>query len=316
LIQINARNLISIRQTTVGSNGESDGYKTIIVCLNGVDEMIKNILVSLTEEGRNESTTALKFALLLAEHADAHLTVHAASLRLKLPSAMVSRMAAKLVAVENRRLAALSERLASELQREAAVSGMSCSIDTPHLTYADLRDTLINQARVHDLSIFDAQESLLMADSGLIESALFASGRPVLIVPGDQKPAVLPKRVLIAWDGSAKAARAVADALPFLKSAEFVEIFTIAGEKNLTNSVPGAELAPRLAHHGIKVSVKDRPLMRGGDVSETLKDQIGLSRADMVVMGAYVHSRLQEWILGGLTRSMLVGSPVLVLMSH
>jgi nucleotide-binding universal stress UspA family protein len=56
--------------------------------------------------------------------------------------------------------------------------------------------------------------------------------------------------------------------------------------------------------------------MRGGDISDTLKDQIGLSRADMIVMGAYVHSRLHEWVLGGLTRSMLVGSPVPVLMSH
>jgi hypothetical protein len=65
-------------------------------------ETVKNILVSLTEEGRNESTAALAFALSLAEKADAHLTVHAASLRLKLPSAMVSRMAAKLVAEENR----------------------------------------------------------------------------------------------------------------------------------------------------------------------------------------------------------------------
>jgi nucleotide-binding universal stress UspA family protein len=224
-------------------------------------------------------------------------------------------MAAKLVAEENRRLAVLAERLASEAQREAGLSGISCSIEIPHLAYADLRTTLISQARVHDLSTFDAQESLLMPDSGLIESCLFESGRPILIVPSDHSP-VLPKRVLVAWDGSARAARAVADALPFLKAAEAVEIFTIVGEKDLSNSVPGAELAPRLAHHGIRVSVKDRPLMRGGDVSDTLKDQIGLSRADMVVMGAYVHSRLQEWILGGLTRSMLVGSPVLVLMSH
>jgi nucleotide-binding universal stress UspA family protein len=278
-------------------------------------ESIKNILVSLTEEGRNESTAALTFAFSLAERADAHLTVHGASLRLKLPSAMVSRMAAKLVAEENRRLAALAERLASDAEREARLSGIPCAIEVPHLAYADLRAALIAQARVHDLTIFDAQESLLMPDSGLIESCLFHTGRPILIVPNDYSP-TLPKRVLVAWDGSASAARAVADGLPFLKAAEAVEIFTVAGEKDLSNSVPGAELAPRLAHHGIRVSVKDRPLLRGGDASDTLKDQIGLSRADMVVMGAYVHSRLQQWILGGLTRSMLIGSPVLVLMSH
>jgi nucleotide-binding universal stress UspA family protein len=279
-------------------------------------ESIKNILVSLTEEGRNESTAALAFALSLAEQAGAHLTVHAASLRLKLPSAMVSRVAASLVADENRRLVALTERLAFEVQREAALSGIPCSIETPHLIYANLRDTLVNQARVHDLSIFDAQESLMMPDSGLIESSLFDSGRPALIVPSDPTAAAIPERVLIAWDGSAKAARAVADALPFLKASKAVEIFTMVGDKDLSNSVPGADLAPRLAHHGIKISVKDRPLLRDRDASDTLKDQIGLSRADMVVMGGYVHSRLQQWILGGLTRSMLNSTPVPVLMSH
>jgi nucleotide-binding universal stress UspA family protein len=278
-------------------------------------EAIKNVLVSLTEERRNESTTALPFAFSLAETAGAHLTIHSASLRLKLPSALVSRMAARLVGDENRRLAVLAERIASEAQLEAGLSGISCSIEAPHLAFMELRAALISQARVHDLTIFDAQESLLMPDSGLIEGILFESGRPTLIVPHDY-PIGLPKHVLIAWDGSGRAARAVADALPFLKAAAAVEIFTIVGEKDLSISVAGAELAPRLAHHGIRVTVKDRPLMRGGNVSDTLKDQIGLSRADMVVMGAYVHSRLQEWVLGGLTRCMLLGSPVLVLMSH
>jgi nucleotide-binding universal stress UspA family protein len=278
-------------------------------------ESIKNILVSLTEEGRNENTSSLGFAFFLAEMSTAHLTVHAASLRLKLPSALVSRMAARLVAEENRRLATLADRLASEARREAELSGISCSIEVPHVVYAELRTALIAQARVHDLAIFDAQDNLLLPDSGLIEAALFTTGRPILIVPNDHS-AALPKRVLIAWDGSAQAARAVADALPFLKAADAVEIFTVVGEKDLSDSVPGAELAPRLAHHGMRVTVKDRSLMRGGDISDTLKDQIGLSRADMVVMGAYVHSRLHEWVLGGLTRSMLVGSPVPVLMSH
>jgi nucleotide-binding universal stress UspA family protein len=279
-------------------------------------EAIKNILVSLTEKGRNESTSALALALFMADEFGAHLTVHAASLRLKLPSAMVSGVAARLGAEENHRPAALAERLASEARREAGLSGMSCSIEVSHLVYLDLRSTLVGQARINDLSIFDAQDSPAMPDSGLIETVLFDSGRPVLIVPGVQGATAIPKRVLIAWDGSARAARAVGDALPFLKAADTVEIFTIVGEKDLTDSVPGAELAPRLAHHGMRITVKDRPLMRGGDVSDTLKNQIGVSRADMVVMGAYARSRVRQWVLGGLTRSMLDSSPVQLLMSH
>jgi nucleotide-binding universal stress UspA family protein len=279
-------------------------------------EAIKNILVSLTEKGRNESTSALALALFLADKFGAHLTVHAASLRLKLPSAMVSRVAARLGAEEDHRLAAPAERLASEARREAGRSGMSCSIEVSHLVYVDLRSTLVGQARINDLSIFDAQDSPAMPDSGLIETVLFDSGRPVLIVPSVPGATAIPKRVLIAWDGSATAARAVGDALPFLKAADAVEIFTIVGEKDLTDSVPGAELAPRLAHHGMRITVKDRPLMRGGDVSDTLKNQIGVSRADMVVMGAYARSRVREWVLGGLTRSMLDSSPVQLLMSH
>ena len=124
----------------------------------------------------------------------------------------------------------------------------------------------------------------------------------------------LADRVVIAWYGSAQAARAANDALPFLRAAEAVEIVSVVGEKDLSTSAAGAEFAPHLARHGVNVSVNVLPVV--GDVTEPLRTQVGLFRADMLVMGAYRHSRLQEWFLGGVTQSLLSRSPVPLFLAH
>lgn len=151
--------------------------------------------------------------------------------------------------------------------------------------------------------------------SGLISSVLFESGRPILIVPPGRE-AFAAHRMLVAWDGSAQAARAVGNGLPFLKGAEMVEIVCVLGEKDLSRSVPGAELAPYLVRHGVNVQVNNRPVLASGDVAATLTDQVGISRADMIVMGGFAHSRWREWVFGGVTQSLLRSSPVPLLMSH
>jgi nucleotide-binding universal stress UspA family protein len=123
------------------------------------------------------------------------------------------------------------------------------------------------------------------------------------------------QRIIVAWDGSAKAARAAADALPFLRAAEAVEIVSITGEKKISDALAGAGIAPYLARHGVAVSVRSLPA-QGGDVAQTLRDTATLARADMIVMGGYVHSRLREMIFGGVTQSLLKSSPVPLLISY
>ena len=136
----------------------------------------------------------------------------------------------------------------------------------------------------------------------------------MLIVP-ETATEFSAKRILIAWDGSAHAARAVGDALPFVDGAE-VEILSITGEKDLTGLVPGVELAPHLARHGAKVTVRNIMLAGDRSVADVIRREAGEFGADLLVSGAYKHSRLQEWFLGGVTQSLLANCPLPILMSR
>jgi nucleotide-binding universal stress UspA family protein len=212
------------------------------------------------------------------------------------------------VARENRRVRALADAVAERALGEAAATGVNCTIEKPHFVYPDLIASFVAQSRVHDIIVLDA------ATTDFMPAALFHSGRPVIVVPAGLNDFSCA-RAIIAWDGSAGAARAVNDARPFLHAVDDVEIVSVQGEKDLSKAVPGAELAPHLARHGVKVTVKDI-LDRDGDVPRALRDEAALIEADFIVMGAFVHSRVREWILGGVTRSLLKNSPVPLLLSH
>ena len=211
-------------------------------------------------------------------------------------------------------MSTLAEAVAERARGDAALAGVACAVESPHLSFVDLRDAFLAQARVHDLSVLDAEEVAIDVDRGLIEAVLFESGRPTLVVPPG-RDAFAARRIIVAWDGGAQAARAVGDAMPFLRAAEAVEIVSVVGEKDLSRSVAGAEVAPHLARHGVNATVKDLPVGRDG-VAGTLRDQAGLFGADVLVVGAYRHSRLREWLLGGVTQSLLKSCPVPLLMSH
>lgn len=262
----------------------------------------------------NETCPSLPYAISLAAATQAHLSVQAAALKFVLPSAATSATVAGLVAEENRRLAGLAENQGARIRGDAAAAGVACSVETPLLAYGEMSAAILRQSRVHDLTLMECGEDAMEARRGLIETTLFESGRPVLAVP-KQCAQFACERIVIAWDGSVMASRAVAGAMPFLRAAGSVEIVSVSGEKDLSRSVPGAELAPHLARHGIEVSVKGLPA-GSGDVAETLRNQVHMLRADMIVMGAYKHSRLREWVLGGVTASLLEASPVPMLMSH
>ena len=140
------------------------------------------------------------------------------------------------------------------------------------------------------------------------------SGRPLLVIPPGQD-VFRAQRVILAWDGSGRAARAAADALPFLRAAEVVEVVAVMGEKDLPTAVTGADIAPHLTRHGVNVNVQTLPALNG-DVAETLRNHATLTRADMIVMGGYVHSRLRELVFGGVTQSLLKQSPVALFLSY
>ena len=149
----------------------------------------------------------------------------------------------------------------------------------------------------------------------LIEGALFESGRPVVVVPFVQTQAVTLERVLVCWDGSRPATRAIADALPFLRRAKAIDIVAVSGERGKGSELVGTNMARHLARHGLAVALK-RVSSGDVDVPAAIRAQVAETGADFMVMGGYGHSRLREFILGGVTRTILTSSTIPVLMSH
>ena len=148
----------------------------------------------------------------------------------------------------------------------------------------------------------------------VVEAALFGAGVPVLVVPGEL-PAKFG-RVMLAWNESPEGLRAVRSAMPILKQADQVEIVLVDPPRHGPDrSDPGGRLAQMLSRHGIHADI--RLLTRNlPTTSEVLAQHISDSGADLVVMGAYGHSRLREAILGGATRDMLENAKVPLLLAH
>ena len=149
---------------------------------------------------------------------------------------------------------------------------------------------------------------------GLVaEGALFESGRPLVMVPYIHKDGLKLDRVMLCWDGSRPAARAVADAMPLLARAGQVDVVIV--ERAKSDEMAGADVAEHLARHDLNVTVQR--ITRGDlAVKDALLNYAADSAADMTVMGGYGHSRMREFILGGVTRGMLASMTLPTLLSH
>ncbi|MDO9384573.1 MAG: universal stress protein [Hyphomicrobiaceae bacterium] len=275
---------------------------------------IKNILVALTEDGSEETPSALDYALSFAAEAEAHLTVMAASMRVEVAQAAVSRTISDLVTVEQKRREAKAADITDYALQISKAAGVPCSVERPFLNYTDLRQSFKAKARVHDLVVLDAEASAIDLDRGLIHAAIYSTGRPVIVVPEGRDSFRLGKCVL-AWDGSAAATRAINDALPLLRSAQSVELLSVGDERELAGPLSGADIARQLRRHGIEVVVND-VTQSGLSLVGTIRAEVARARADLLVMGAYGHSRLREFVLGGVSRSLLQRCEVPLFLSH
>jgi nucleotide-binding universal stress UspA family protein len=133
------------------------------------------------------------------------------------------------------------------------------------------------------------------------------------VIPYIGAPQNLGKKILVAWNASREASRAVADAMPMLEAADSVEVFAV--EPNGMGDAPGADIAAHLARHGINATA-NKTTGLDIDVGDVLLNQAADSGADLIVMGGYGHSRMRELVLGGATRHILEHMTVPVLLSH
>jgi nucleotide-binding universal stress UspA family protein len=276
--------------------------------------MIKDIVANLTIGSSRD--VAMDFAVSVAAAFDAHLTGVAfvyeplppMSDRYGFPSEIIESQRA-----ENEKAARAAVVKFDETAQRTGVSARSCMFDVSVTSAPNLFAKI---ARRFDMAILGQPEpDKPLVERLIIEAALFDSGRPMLIVPYIQRTGLRLDRVLVAWDGSRSAARAVADAMPLLVRAKTAEVVVVASEPLKSKDVPGAEIARHLARHGADVAVRSLPTAET-DVANTILSYAADTSADFLVMGGYGHSRLREFILGGVTRGILASMTIPTLMSH
>ena len=208
--------------------------------------------------------------------------------------------------------AALNAALGTQTQ------SLRSSVETVVTQLGALTDVVASRARYADLTVLPMPygKGRGVEDEAITEAALFEGMSPVLIVPPSGMKTARPKRIVLAWNESREALVAARRALPFLKRADLVQIVVIDPPAHgPERSDPGGLLCQLLVRHAVRaeVSVLARTLPR---VSDMLARQLRDVDADLLVMGAYGHSRFREAILGGATRDMLEAAEVPVFLAH
>jgi nucleotide-binding universal stress UspA family protein len=275
--------------------------------------MIKDILVIL---GLGKHDAAGDYAISIAKAFDAHLVGVAVAFDPVVPGTVIGAIPPEVL--ESQRAEAEKNARAAIARFEKAAGRAGAAIETHviNATVAGAGDQIGRLARRFDLTVVGQPEREEgFADEVLDESVLFESGRPVIVVPYIQKEGIAFNRVMVCWDGSRAATRAIADSLPFLQKAKQVDVVMVSNGKAPADEVPGADLGAHLARHGLKVDVK-RVVAPDTDIASTVLSEAADTSADMIVMGGYGHSRLREMVLGGVTRGIFESMTVPTLMSH
>jgi len=278
--------------------------------------MIKDIAFHLSARAGDGAT--IDYAVSVAAAFEAHLAGIAFALDPFVPPTMGIGDTVQADWIDDQREEAQAAALTAIARFEEAArrNGLSAESHRLDVSLAGAAQAFARIARCFDLSIVrQAEPGKAPLEDLVIEAALFDAGRPVLVVPYIQKTPLTLERVLVCWDGGRSAARAVGDAMPFLRRAKAVEVVTVQGDAGKGDEIAGADIGAHLARHGFEVEVK-RIVAAGGSVMDTILSHAADAGADFLVMGGYGHSRLREFILGGVTRGILGTMTVPVLMSH
>ncbi|WP_319530908.1 universal stress protein [uncultured Cohaesibacter sp.] len=276
---------------------------------------IKDIVCLLDIE-TDLTTAPVQIATEIASKLDAHLTGLAPLIEPIVPALMVQPVPDQFISdARNRSI----EKARSSMERFSSYtknSGIAFETRLLDITPGGL-ETFVNSTRLSDLIIIgqDNPDKPEPLRADLIEAALFDSGQPIMVVPFVGTEAFSAKKVMVAWDGSKTAARAIHAAMPILELAEAVQVVLVDGKKLHLPGDPGADLAVYLSRHGVDVTIENIS-SDGEGVAAALLNHIESQKIELVVMGGYGHSRMREFIMGGATREMLESMTVPCIMAH
>lgn len=263
------------------------------------------------------SAARLEAAIALAEPLSAHVDGIALLDEAPLFYAAGSEMALDLWAQSLRERRSTAKKIADEAAERIAAQGLSAGGRADAAVPAVLAELAALHARTSDISLVGVPTGdTASVLSEILDGALFGSGRPVLAMPAGAAPVQLGK-ILVAWDAGQAASRAIHDAMDFLEKADAVSLAIVdpTPSSGIYGEEPGADMAAHLARHGVKVTLERLPSL-DRSIAETMIGHAGDIGAGMIVMGGYGHSKLREAVFGGVTREMLLTSPVPMFMSH
>ncbi|MGE5780260.1 MAG: universal stress protein [Hyphomicrobiales bacterium] len=279
----------------------------------------KDVLIALTTYPQPTPVSAVDDAIDLAAALGAKVSAIACEVKINVPGSLLDRRflnVPAMISAELKKSATNAQQLLATFQDAAEKRGNFQEQVLEHCLTSEVPEVLVEYSRLRDLTIVPVPEGDYL-DQWYAESIIFGSGRPIVILPYARKRSgsFALDTVIVAWDFSRPATRAMADAMPILEKAKRVCVLTVTKEKAIDTRRSSAELAKHLARHGADV-VLDEVDAKGRSIGDVFEAHVTYRNADLLVMGAYGHSRLREFVLGGATKSMLSRPPVPILMSH
>jgi nucleotide-binding universal stress UspA family protein len=275
--------------------------------------MIKDVMVRL--DGTRADEVRLAAVDQIAEYFDSHVI----GLFLNVLPVLIPTDGDSAAAIESVRLIdqarAVGDKLEAKLRHRLARLQKPVELRRFDTFMDIIGDVAAREARTADVFVAIRPNGSSQEPEQLVESVLFGTGRHLFLVPEKKAASPAFDHVMIAWNGGREAARAVAEALPYLRKAETVSIVIVDdSEPAEEQTIMGKDLVEHLLHHGVGAAV--HRVMKDGSVGATLIAESKRLKPDLIVMGGYGHSKLREWLLGGASYEMLHNAPVPLLIAH
>jgi nucleotide-binding universal stress UspA family protein len=279
---------------------------------------IKDVLLPLMSYPTPTQKQTVENAVALAESLGASVLAVAFEVNVQSPIGLYADPVgvSGILAADRKKSAHDARDLLSSFETIARTHGVAHEHSLLSCRLLEIPKRIVDEARFCDLAMVPLREAVAI-EQDVAEELVFESGRPILVFPDDPErklPASL-KNVAVAWDFSRPATRAITDSLPLLQQARQVRLFTVVDDKPIDKSLSVAKLAKHLARHGVEVVVEDVK-SKGRAIGDVFAAYVSEHKIDLLVMGAYGHSRIREFILGGATKSVLSRPPTWVLLSH
>ncbi len=274
---------------------------------------VRDLLLPLISDATRSTMGAIEKCVAMAASRDARITALALETE---TDALPPTVADVLGATELVQTAPAARALLIAFQTAAKRSGARGEQRLERSTIAGMIDVIVKEARLKDCSVVPVKSYDSLSEK-LVERLLFESGRPVLMCPEARADALGTafNEIAIAWDHTAPAARAVADALTLLRKARGVRIVTATDRANTAQSSSGPALQRHLREHRIEAQL-DTIAIAGSSVGKVFEAYVENNAIDLLVMGGYRHSPVNQWFWGGMTNTIINAPPCWVMLSH